>query len=78
MENLTRLTGGDMLLQFTTTPGRRYEVQFSRDGQSWQASLPSIRAASNRTQWLDRGLPRTDRHPAQDTSRFYRVREVAP
>ena len=76
--NLTRLTGGEMLLEFTTTPGRRYEVQFSRDGQSWQASLPSIRAASNRTQWLDRGLPRTDRHPAQDTSRFYRVREVAP
>lgn len=66
-----------MLRQLTSTPGRLYEVQLSRDSQSWQASLPSLRAASNRTQWLDRGLPRTDRHPAQDTSRCYRVREVA-
>ena len=75
IENITRLTGGEMLLEFTTTPGRRYEVQFSRNGQPWQASLPPIRAAANRTQWLDRGLPRTDRHPSLDASRFYRVRE---
>ena len=78
IENITRLTGGEMLLEFTTTPGRRYEVQFSRNGQPWQASLPPIRAAANRTQWLDRGLPRTDRHPSLDASRFYRVRELAP
>ncbi len=76
IENITRLTGGEMLLEFTTTPGRRYEVQFSRNGQPWQASLPNIRAASNRTQWLDRGLPRTERHPSLDASRFYRVREI--
>ncbi len=78
IENLTRRTGGEMLLEFTSTPGRRYEVEYSSDGESWQSSFPLIRAASNRTQWIDRGLPRTHRHPSLDGTRLYRVREIAP
>ncbi|HEX2749077.1 MAG TPA: choice-of-anchor D domain-containing protein [Verrucomicrobiales bacterium] len=73
-----RLAGGEMLLEFASTPGKRYQVQYSADGQSWQNSLPQIKAASNRTQWIDRGLPRTDSPPAQAGSRMYRVRETAP
>ena len=67
------LPGGGVLLEFPTTPGRRYQVQYSGDDENWQASLPTIRAAGNRTQWLDRGLPRTDSHPSAHPSRFYRV-----
>ncbi|HEX2746846.1 MAG TPA: choice-of-anchor D domain-containing protein [Verrucomicrobiales bacterium] len=67
-----------LLIEFPTTPGKVYQVQYSRDGTNWQASLPSIRAAANRTQWVDRGLPRTDSSPAEQTSRFYRVAEMAP
>jgi uncharacterized delta-60 repeat protein len=70
--------GGAVLIEFPTTPGRQYQVQYSNDGTNWQASLPAIRAAANRTQWLDRGLPRTDSHPSAHASRFYRVAELAP
>ncbi len=70
--------GGAVLIEFPTTPGRHYQVQYSHDGTNWQASLPNIRAAANRTQWLDRGLPRTDSHPSAHASRFYRVAELAP
>jgi len=68
--------GGAVLIEFPTTPGRQYQVQYSHDGANWQASLPEIRAAANRTQWLDRGLPRTDSHPSAHASRFYRVLET--
>ena len=76
IDRVLRLEGGAVLIEFPTTPGRQYQVQYSHDGTNWQTSLPSIRAAANSTQWIDRGLPRTEKHPAQDTSRFYRVREV--
>jgi uncharacterized delta-60 repeat protein len=78
IENVRQLTGGEMLIEFTTEPGKRYQIQYSPDGLSWQNSLPQIHAAANRTQWIDRGLPRTDSHPAQAGSRIYRVRELAP
>ena len=68
-----RSVPGGVMIEFPTTPGLRYQVQYSGDGTNWQASLPAIRAAANRTQWLDRGLPRTDSPPASKPSRFYRV-----
>lgn len=77
IDRVLRLEGGAMLLEFPTTPGRQYQVQYSHDGTNWQASLPAIRAAANRTQWADRGLPRTDSHPSTHGNRFYRVAELA-
>ncbi len=78
IDRVLQLEGGAVLIEFPTTPGRQYQVQYSHDGTTWQASLPAIRAAANRTQWLDRGLPRTDSHPSSHASRFYRVAELAP
>jgi hypothetical protein len=76
IDKVTALAGGEMLIEFTSEPGKSYQVQYSADGLIWQESLPAIRAASNRTQWIDRGLPRTGRHPSLDTSRLYRVRAL--
>jgi uncharacterized delta-60 repeat protein len=78
IDRVVQLEGGAVLIEFPTTSGRQYQVQYSHDGANWQASLPGIRAAANRTQWLDRGLPRTDSHPSAHASRFYRVAELAP
>lgn len=78
IDRVLRLDGGALLLEFPTTPGRQYQVQYSHDGTAWQASLPAIRAAASRTQWLDRGLPRTESHPSAHSSRFYRVAELSP
>ena len=73
IDRIRQLTGGVMMIEFASTPGRSYQVQYSSDGTTWQKSLPPIRAAANRTQWTDRGLPRTDSHPAAHGTRFYRV-----
>jgi uncharacterized delta-60 repeat protein len=78
IDQVRLMEGGAVLIEFPTTPGRQYQVQYSHDGTNWQASLPNIRAAANRTQWMDRGLPRTDSHPSAHVSRFYRVAELAP
>jgi hypothetical protein len=78
IDRVQMLEGGAVLIEFPTTPGRQYQVQYSNNGTNWQASLPNIRAAANRTQWIDRGLPRTDSHPSTHASRFYRVAELAP
>ncbi|HWB06552.1 MAG TPA: ELWxxDGT repeat protein [Verrucomicrobiales bacterium] len=76
INKVTGLAGGEMLIEFTTEPGKSYQIQYSADGQTWQESLPAIHAAANRTQWIDRGLPRTDKHPSLDASRLYRVKAL--
>jgi len=64
-----------LLIEFTATPGKLYEVQYSDDAQVWKVSPIHIRAAGNRVQWIDRGPPRTDSPPGEKPSRFYRVLE---
>lgn len=66
-----------LLIEFTTVPGRLYEIQYSDNTRDWRVSPIRIRAAGNRTQWIDRGPPRTDSRPQDKASRFYRVREVS-
>lgn len=78
VERLVALPEGGMLLEFSSTPGRLYEIQYSKDGTSWKASQPTVQAAANRTQWIDQGPPRTDKIPGLDGSRFYRVKDVTP
>jgi len=65
-----------LLIEFTTTPGRLYEVQYSSDNNTWKLSPTRIRAGGNRVQWIDRGPPQTDSSPADKSARFYRVREL--
>lgn len=66
-----------LLIEFTSVPGILYEIQYSDDATSWKVSPTLIRAAGNRTQWIDRGPPRTDSAPSSKASRFYRVAEIA-
>lgn len=74
---LERLNDGALLIEFDSVPGRHYEVNYSDDAAAWKVSPVRIRAAANRVQWIDRGLPRTETHPSEKPSRFYRVREIA-
>ena len=69
---------GEMLLEFTSQPGRFYNVEYANPGAAWRRSPLRIRAAGSRVQWIDRGPPQTDSPPSAHLSRTYRVREVAP
>lgn len=65
---------GSLLIEFLSEPGRRYVVEYSGTGTAWKTSPVEATAAGTRTQWIDRGPPRTSSPPAATTSRFYRVR----
>ena len=67
------LEEGAFLIEFTSEPGKRYEIQYSNNHKEWIVSPVIIRAGGNRVQWIDRGPPRTESPPVGG-SRFYRVK----
>jgi len=69
----TLLSGGRVLLDFSTVPGRQYVVEYSSDLTVWQTTYPVITAPSNQTQWHDDGPPKTESKPSSVGSRFYRI-----
>jgi len=70
------LNNGRFLIEFSTTPGRRYAVQYSADTITWKTAQPIFTAAATRTQWYDDGPPKTESKPASVGARFYRVVEL--
>jgi len=66
---------GGLVLEFTSTPGSSYYIQYSEDGMDWNTILPAVEANNTRTQWKDSGPPKTPVHPANNPNRFYRVVE---
>lgn len=78
LERVMRLPEGNLLLEFSSEPGRHYAIEYSDDGTRWKSSPAVVPGAGSRTQWIDRGPPRTTSPPATQSSRFYRVRLLAP
>lgn len=78
IDRILSLPAGEMLLEFTSQPGRLYAIEYCSNGKAWSSSPLRIRAAGNRVQWIDRGPPQTDSPPSTQPSRFYRVREISP
>jgi hypothetical protein len=77
VERVEKRPDGSLLLEFRSEPGRRYVMEYSDDGVAWKTSPVELTAAGDRTQWIDRGPPRTASPPAASASRFYRVRLLA-
>jgi hypothetical protein len=71
------LANGTILLEWDSTPGKTYYVQYSGDMINFTTILPGIVAGANRTQWIDSGPPQTDVHPSDVTGlRVYRIMEA--
>lgn len=68
-----QLVSGRFLIEFMSTPGVTYVVQYSSDLVTWKSAIPSITAVANRTQWYDDGPPKTESLPTALGLRFYRV-----
>ncbi|YCM43786.1 PQQ-binding-like beta-propeller repeat protein [Verrucomicrobiaceae bacterium 227] len=75
-DRVSPMSDGSMLLEFRSTPGQLYQIQYSHDLATWHNSPAIITATANRTQWLDQGLPKTNCHPADCQIRLYRVIEM--
>jgi hypothetical protein len=70
------LPGGNVLLEFDSTPGSWYRVRYSHDMVNWFDCPVPIQAANNRMQWIDNGAPFTISPPSSVPSRFYLVNEI--
>ena len=73
LQRIESLPNGDKLLEFLSTPGDSYTVQYSHNGEDWFDVLPAVIAGANVTQWVDNGPPKTPSHPSTMKSRLYRV-----
>jgi uncharacterized repeat protein (TIGR01451 family) len=67
------LSDGKLTIEFASTPGATYAVQYSPDLQTWKTAVPPIIAAGTRVHWIDAGPPKTDSPPGPPGQRFYRI-----
>jgi len=70
-----RFVNNQVLLDFPTTSGVTYYVQYSGSATStnWLTSLPGIAGTGSAALWIDDGPPRTASSPSTNTIRFYRL-----
>lgn len=61
------------LIDFATEAGAYYFVQYSDDMVTWKTARPAISGTGSTVQWVDNGPPKTETHPSQTQTRFYRV-----
>jgi len=67
------LQNGTFLVEFASTNGATYYVQYSSDMLNWNTSFPAITGTGQHLQWIDSGPPATSSLPAANVQRFYRV-----
>ncbi len=72
-ERVLVLADGDFLIEFPSTPGTTYAIEYSHDMTTWHRVAPVITANANRTQWIDSGPPKTTSPPASVARRYYRI-----
>ena len=77
LDRMTVLDNGDFLIEFTSSAGTTYAVEYSHDMTTWHRVVPAVTANANRTQWIDSGPPKTASHPATAPMRYYRIVELA-
>ncbi|MEZ5325629.1 MAG: PQQ-binding-like beta-propeller repeat protein [Verrucomicrobiales bacterium] len=73
IDRVVMLNHESVLVEFSSEAGSSYRIEYSDDGENWKVSPVVVIAGGNRTQWIDRGLPRTVPAPTDATSRWYRV-----
>ena len=67
------LADGTFLIEFPSTNGAIYYVQYSSDMLNWNTAFPAITGTGQHLQWIDSGPPATASLPAANVTRFYRV-----
>jgi len=71
-----QLANGSFLVEFPSTAGRRYVVQYAdavATPMQWETAEGLLTASGATTVWLDNGAPKTRRHPITGGSRYYRI-----
>ncbi len=72
---ILRLDDGSMLVEMGVEIGKTYRIEYSCGKSEWKAASGEVKASSNRLQWIDNGPPKTECHPSEAPTRFYRLVE---
>ena len=75
ISRIVKLPNGSMLIEFPSTEGQSYAIEYS-DSLSFSnamLAMPATTAPANETLWIDYGPPATVSQPASANARFYRV-----
>jgi hypothetical protein len=67
------MRNGTFMVEFASSNGATYYMQYSSDMQKWDTSFPAITGTGQHMQWIDSGPPATSSLPAANVQRFYRV-----
>ncbi len=75
INQIAKLSNGNMLIEWSAVPNRTYTVVYSDNVQFSNAMMapPSVTAQANEWQWIDYGPPATASAPTNASARFYRV-----
>ena len=63
-------------LEFDSTPGSTYQIEYNPDMDLWRPSTTLITAGGHRVIWVDDGPPKTIEKPGGLEARFYRVLKI--
>jgi hypothetical protein len=69
----SRLPDGTFRIRFKTEFNRSYLIQYSDNVAEWKTALPAVLGTGGVVEWIDDGPPRTETHPAEHPSRYYRI-----
>lgn len=70
---LQTLRDSSVVFNFSATIGASYAIEYSSDMVTWVRSPAQVTAGSNWVTWLDQGLPKTNCHPSDCPTRYYRA-----
>jgi hypothetical protein len=77
IERTVPLPDGSLLIEFASTPGLRYAIEYGSEPNVWLNVPGTILAGGTRTQWIDAGPPATPALPGTTGTRFYRVIQLS-
>ena len=72
---IIRLNDGSMLIEMGVEAGKTYRIEYACGDLIWKGVSGEVKASSNRLQWIDNGPPKTECHPSEAPTRFYRFVE---
>jgi hypothetical protein len=71
---ITRLSSGDVQLEFPTKADTVYRIQYSSElADGWKTVTDGVAGDGEAAVWIDSGPPKTEAPPATVPRRFYRI-----
>ena len=71
--SVRRLPNRQYILDFASSKGARYYVQYSSDNKNWTTVIPTLTGTGGHIVWLDNGPTKTISNSLSISNRFYKI-----